>query len=398
VFAPIDGANCPGAATGDASAHSLLLDNGLIRVFLPVPDGAEFAITAVSDPYGCALTTDPTSGLPVVSVYRRPLPSTNLNFLSAVMFDGRESPSSPNAVTGQGPLNDPQTFMAFLRADLSHQAIDATLGHAQAASAPKADQVAAIVSLELGFYTAQTQGNSAGPLNAQGAKGGPLNLRGQSYSPGINDSLTPSVFTPQAFTIFAPWEALNSSPVDRFTALREMVAAGEKLFNTAPLTITNVRGLNDNTALGKPAQLAGTCTTCHDTPNVGNHSLPLPLDIGTSHVPTSAYEVDPNIASALAELSVPDLPVFLVSGCPDPFGQPVSFYTSDPGKALISGKCNDFNRGKGPILRGLAARAPYFHNGAAASLDEIVNFYNLRFQMGLTDDQKRALAAFLNSL
>jgi hypothetical protein len=41
---------------------------------------------------------------------------------------------------------------------------------------------------------------------------------------------------------------------------------------------------------------------------------------------------------------------------------------------------------------------PYFHNGAAARLDEIVNFYNLRFQMGLTDDQKRALVAFLNSL
>ena len=34
--------------------------------------------------------------------------------------------------------------------------------------------------------------------------------------------------------------------------------------------------------------------------------------------------------------------------------------TTEPGKALISGPSSDFNRGKGPILRGLAARAPYF--------------------------------------
>ena len=92
--------------------------------------------------------------------------------------------------------------------------------------------------------------------------------------------------------------------------------------------------------------------------------------------------------------------MFLVAGCPNPFnaGQPESFYTSDPGRALISGKCSDFNRLKGPILRGLAGRAPYLHNGAAATLLELVNFYDQRFQMGLTSVQKRQLVAFLNSL
>ena len=87
-------------------------------------------------------------------------------------------------------------------------------------------------------------------------------------------------------------------------------------------------------------------------------------------------------------------------GCPNPFnpGQVESFYTTDPGKALISGLCSDFNRGKGPILRGLAARAPYFHNGAAANLDELVNFYNQRFQMNLSEGQQQDLIAFLNSL
>jgi cytochrome c peroxidase len=94
------------------------------------------------------------------------------------------------------------------------------------------------------------------------------------------------------------------------------------------------------------------------------------------------------------------LPVFEITGCPDPAnpGATVNYYTSDPGKALITGACADVNRGKGPILRGLASRAPYFHNGAAANLDELVNFYNERFQMNLTSREKRQLIAFLNSL
>ncbi len=400
LFAPVDGANCPNAAAGDSDAHSLLLNTGLIRVSLPMPTNAEFTLTVVSDPYGCALTTD-GAGQQSVSVFRRPLPATNLRFLSAVMFDGRESPGAFDPTTGQGPLNDPKTFTAYLRADLAHQALDATLGHAQALTAPSSDQLNAIVNLELGFFTAQTQDNAAGPLDAQGASGGPLTLSGQPYHPGINDSLG-SAFNGQAFSAFAPWATLTSATADKFTTSREQVAAGEAIFNTRTFSITNVRGLNDNAVLGSPPTLVGTCTTCHDTPNVGNHSLPLPLDIGTSHAPnssTSSYEPDANIASALGELSGADLPVFLVSGCTLPFkGQPVSFYTSDPGKALISGKCSDVNRGKGPILRGLAARAPYFHNGAGASLIELVNFYNSRFNIGLSDDEKAALFAFLKTL
>jgi hypothetical protein len=325
-------------------------------------------------------------------VYRRPLPATNLHFLSAVMSDGRESVT--DATTGQCSLGDPQTFSTCLRADLAHQAIDATLGHAQASAPPTTDQVTAIVNLELGFFSAQIQDNAAGPLNAQGAHGGPHTLSSQPYYPGINDSLTPSVFKPTTFTIFAPWETLSSASADRYTSARETVAEGEKVFNTFPLTITGVRGLND--ALDQPS-IGGTCTTCHDTPNVGNHSLPVPLDIGTSHVPT--YEPPGSlIAAALTQLTgMPRLPTYRINGCTDPFtGQAV--YTTDPGKALISGLCSDVNRIKGPILRGLAARAPYFHNGAAASLHDIVNFYNIRFQMNLTDAQESALIAFLNAL
>jgi cytochrome c peroxidase len=399
LFAAVDGANCPNARTGNAADHSLLLSHGLIRVFLPLPASAQFSVAVVHDPYGCAMVPGANGTQPVVSVYRRPLPTTNLNFLSTIMFDGRET----HLLLNNGP-----TFLANLNTDLTQQALDAITIHAQAAEPPTASQLADIVGFELGLFSAQVYDADAGSLSAHGAYGGPVNLAGQPYYPGINDSLgadpTGAAFNPVSMTLFAAWSNLNDNDgnfIERHQdAQRGKIAAGAALFNSAPVQISNVRGLNDNAALGKPSTFAGTCTTCHDTPNVGNHSFPLPLDIGTGHSVLPSVEPDPNIAAGLAELSMPELPVYLISGCPNPFnaGQPESFYTTDPGKALISGLCSDFNRGKGPILHGLAARAPYFHNGAAANLAELVNFYNLRFQMNLTDEQKEELVAFLNSL
>jgi hypothetical protein len=399
LFAAVDGANCPNARTGNAADHSLLLSHGLIRIFLPLPANAQFSVSVVHDPYGCAIVPGANGAQPVISVYRRPLPTTNLNFLSTIMFDGRET---------HVPLNNGQTFLANLNTDLTQQALDAITIHAQAAQPPTASQLADIVRFELGLFSAQVSDADAGSLSAHGAYGGPVNLAGQQYYPGINDSLgadpTGAAFNPVSMTLFAAWLNLNDDGGNFIEiyqdAQRRRIAAGATLFNTVPVQISNVRGLNDNAALGKPSTFTGSCTTCHDTPNVGNHSFPLPLDIGTGHSVLPSVEPDPNIAAGLAQLSMPDLPVYLINGCPNPFnpGEPESFYTTDPGKALISGLCSDFNRGKGPILHGLAARAPYFHNGAAANLNELVNFYNQRFQMNLTGEQKEDLVAFLNSL
>jgi len=417
LFASVDGANCANTRAADPAGHSLLLEYGLIRVTHLVPANAQFTLTVVHDPYGCALVADPTSGLLMASVYRRPLPTTNLRFLSAVMFDGRETVQ---------PLTALSTFAANLRTDLLHQAQTAITVHFQSDRTPTTAQLTDIVDFELGLSTAQIWDRSAGLLDSGEAAGGPRALAKQIYYPGINDVLgadpTGAPFNSSSMSMFTAWSAAAYSsdaesdaesddhavafdgrrvpgPLERAAARRD-IAAGETLFNTAPLTISGVRGLNDNAALGKPASFKGNCTTCHDTPNVGDHSLPLPVDIGIGHSVQPGFENDPNIAASLAELDEPNLPVFLVSGCPSPFsaGQPVSFYTTDPGKGLITGLCSDLNRLKGPILRGLAARAPYFHNGAAASLSQAVNFYNQRFSMNLTDEQKRQLAAFLNSL
>src|SRR5581483_182227 len=113
LFAPVDGANCSSVKRTDRAGHSLILQHGLIRVAITRPPSPEFSITTVHDPYGCALATDPLQGTTTVSVYRRPLPATNLSFLSAVMWDGRETPAT---------LSSGDTFSANLNTDLAAQA------------------------------------------------------------------------------------------------------------------------------------------------------------------------------------------------------------------------------------------------------------------------------------
>jgi hypothetical protein len=390
LFRPVDGSNCPDSpgvnnSPPPATAYGLLLNKGLIRVSLPIPSNAEFTVRVVSDPYGCALTGS-SAGQTQLSMYRRPLPATNLGFLSAVMWDGRES---------FNPLSKPVSFQSNLQFDLAHQAVDATLGHAQAAVTPSPEQVEQIVAFETSTYTAQVIDDAAGVLLAQGAQGGPVYLSHAPYYPGINDSLggDPNglAFDPGALTLFASWQGLAGK--SWYTAARQSIARGEVLFNSAPLTIQDVKGLNDTLGV---ASIAGTCSTCHDTPSVGNHSLPLPLDLGLSDTPADSG--DP-LAGALAELNPPLTPVFEFS-CSTSLGAPanVTVQTSDPGRAMITGHCADIGKFKGPVLRGLAARPPYFHNGSADSLDQLVSFYNKRFQAGLTANQMADLVAFLRSL
>ncbi len=360
IFRPVDGANCPSADVSSFSAkrkaYSALLNKGLIRISLPVPDGADFKIIDIQDPYDCPETTDLQPAM-----YRRPLPSTNLGFLATVMWDGRET------VKGQA-IND----------DLATQAVDATLGHAEATNKPTAGQVADIVSFETALYTAQAFDVRAGNLTDQGATGGPKDLSTQSFHIGINDVLgadpSGAAFNTNVFTEFASWDsARGPNAMDR-----RSVARGEALFNTLPITITGVAGLNDLPGL---ATVNGGCTTCHDTPHAGNHSVSLAIKIGTTDFP------------AVPALSTSGLPVYTVE-CAD--GSTLK--VTDIGRAMVTGKCADVGKLKGPILRGLAARAPYFHNGGAASLLDVVNFYDQRFNLNLSQQQKQDLVAFLRSL
>jgi cytochrome c peroxidase len=358
IFRPNDGAVCPDAdvSTLDARrrAYRLLLQKGLIRVALSIPLNAEFSLVDVDDPYAC------TPGVEL-ALFRRPLPSTNLRFLSAVMWDGRETQSGKT-----------------MEANFRQQAIDATLGHAQGLGAPTEDQLKQIVDFETGLFTAQVRDREAGLLNAAGALGGAAAISQQPFFIGINDPIglnpTGAPFDPRAFTMFTSWLRRSGDGDDQQEA-RRAIARGQELFNTRPITITGVGGLNDTQGL---PSIAGTCTLCHDTPNAGNHSVSMPLNIGISDAANRTN----------------DLPLYTLS-C-NATGEIVR--TSDPGRAMITGKCADIGKVKGPVLRALAARAPYFHNGSAATLADVVDFYDRRFALRLTAREKADLVAFLGSL
>lgn len=371
IFRPVDGATCP---TDDVStlaarrnAYKLVLNKGLIRVGISPRAGADFIVTNVDTPYsGCSDTTN-------LSMYRRPLPTTNLGFLSTVMFDGREFPV----------VGEPKPFTeAEILASFRQQAIDATEIHAQGQQ-PTDAQLQQIVNFETSIYTAQSFDDQAGPLHIDGATGGPVALSSVNFFLGINDPLGNNPqnlpFSPVIFSLYQNWLNIPDRKFDERTKARRSIARGEEIFNSFPIAIQGVGGLND-----VPLQdgqihpsIAGFCGTCHSTPNVGDHSFPAPLNIGIAD----------------ASRRTPDLPLFTIL-C----NNGTTVQTTDPGRALISGHCADIGKFKGPILRGLAARAPYFHNGMAADLDEVVSFYQTRFNLGLTDQQERDLVAFLKSL
>jgi cytochrome c peroxidase len=121
----------------------------------------------------------------------------------------------------------------------------------------------------------------------------------------------------------------------------------------------------------------GTCTICHNTPGAGNHSIAMPLNLGMAD----------------ASRRTPDLPLYTLQNKTQETVQ-----TTDPGRAMVTGKWADVGKFKGPILRALAARAPYFHNGSAADLEEAVDFYDTRFTIGFTDQEKADVVAFLGAL
>ncbi len=375
IFRTNDGSNSPNAdvSTLDArrAAYRVLLTKGLIRVGVGIPPDAEFELVGVDDPYGYASAQE-------LSLFRRPLPSTNLRLLSTVMWDGRETfrdAGSPFCILGTA------SCFASIHFDLAEQANHATTGHAQAAQQLSSEQRERIVEFETSLFTAQIFDDAAGELIAHRARGGPRLLGGQDFYFGINDVVsgdyrTGAPFDSNVFTLYTAWNTMNGGEHDGRAQARRAVARGERLFNSKPIRITGVKGLNDD--LSVPV-LDGTCTSCHDAPNAGDHSIPAPLDIGVAD----------------ASRRTPDLPLYTLRHKRPPFE---IIQTTDPGRALITGKWRDIGRFKGPILRGLASRAPYFHNGSARDLNAVVDFYDQRFEIGLTEDDKADLVAFLRTL
>jgi len=405
IFRPVDGATCPNADVSTREerreAYSLLLSRGLIRIGIAVPANADYQVVSVYNRYGCNVTD-------VISMYRRPLPTTNLPFLSAVMFDGRESSSATG--TNKVAYNN---YPTLLLSDLAHQSLDATVGHAQGdGTRPTPEEQQQIVDFETKLFTAQIYDRLAGDLRDDGVMGGPGGLSTQPFFISINSSvhfLLPSFeqpgglvtpgdgqFTSNIFNLYDKWA--QSSDDDQ-SAARRSIARGELLFNTLQIPISGVAGINNDLAagglvVGGIPTLQGTCGTCHDTPNVGNHSFPTPLNIGTGDLSPTNRSVN------LGGLDVSYLPEITICKKDATTGLPTNNCktTTDLGQALIDGRFDHVGKIKGPILRGLAGRAPYFHNGSAATLMDVVNFYDVRFNLNLSQQDKNDLVAFLKTL
>jgi len=389
LFRLNDGANGPNAPVATLAqrqtAYSLLLSKGLIRIPLTLPANRDFDVKVVLNPYESTGANPPQNSViaptatPELSFYRRPLLSANTRFISAVMWDGREAtvspvPANPRDVDNSG-IQASQAD-APVRINMLTQSNNATRGHAQGARDLTAAERAAIVDFQMNLVVAQERDNVAGALNLAGATGGPQALRTLNSFFGINDSHGGNpfgtAFNQSAMTMFNAWAGLTGSTQNN---RRAAIARGQTVFNTKTIRISGVRGVND--ALGV-ATLNGSCTTCHSHPNVGNHTDILPLDLGLIN-PAEGDNV---------------LPVFRIT-CR---ATGVQEEVTDLGRAIITGKCADLGKMKGPTLRALSARAPYFHNGSADSLDEVISFYDRRFHIGFTSQEVADLKAFLQAL
>ena len=350
VFAAIDGSNCPSLPQAQMSSHSLLLNRGLFRIGLPWPpiaaDGTaitpEFQIDVVNDPTGC--NTSSQYGLnsqqPTISVYRRPRLVANVSYLS-------------------GP--DGMYLLADGRAtSLQAQAMEAAAIHEED-PAPLTDcQLQQIQDFETQVFAAQNLDIQGGLLNQPGA---PPSLGVDNLAAGTGQPLpvTVGAFNDWANAFGMTWRQQD---------FRQSVARGNDIFLTRQFQIppgaTSPGGM-------------GTCATCHQP------GTPQWMDIGTTNLPSAKNS--------------PELPLFKITCNSDAPPHPVLgsvIYTQDPGRALISGKCADVGSILVQQFRGLVARAPYFSNGSAATLAELVGFYDQQFAIGLSDQDKQDLVNLLS--
>jgi cytochrome c peroxidase len=156
-----------------------------------------------------------------------------------------------------------------------------------------------------------------------------------------------------------------------------------------------------------PPSTRGMCAICHSGPmlNTSNGFNPLP-------VPPFFVPAGTRFQSILSGEFLPNgdpFRAYLITGT----GEVV--VSSDPGHALTTGDFRGFPFGnlgefKIPTLWNVKNTAPYFHNNAAKSLDEVLEHYDVFFNFAtpivlpgeppidLTEQDKADLKAFLNLL
>jgi hypothetical protein len=393
LFAAVDGSNCPNLPQDDRASHSLLIEHGLFRITRPWPpvasDGSpiepEFTLEVVRDPTGCNL--DSRYGLasdkPVVSVFRRPRPAANLNFATAIGFAFDPKNGLPLVIDPESGQPTSGNILADVRVrTLPAQAIDALISHGEAVgTAIDRAAINGIVDFETRLFTAQSFDTRAGDLAGDGALGGPDNL---AVAPA--GQLQSSTANP-IWGEFTPWKDLPApanGETDPTREFRLSVARGAKIFASRQFLVTDTAGIND-TGFGNPVR--NSCAFCHNMLHAGLDVAPGQVDLGTTNSPHANPQ--------------PELPMFRLTcnttRAPQPYlGRVV--YTHDPGYALTTGKCIDIGKITAQSMRGIAARAPYFSNGSAKTLADVIEFYDRRYELELTDEEKLDLLHLLEVL
>lgn len=243
-----------------ATFKATLMEKGLIRFARTVPATAEFAVTDVVDPSGFATPTQLVN-------FRRPTATANEALV---------------AQTGNGGALQPDIFAALAATVRGAAGFH---GQRDPANPVPVDQQNASATMQMGIFFAQSIDDDAGRLDDDGAKGGPFNLSVQPFHRGINDiqGMDPAgqPFTSKIFDIFDAWERYDHGRCGHGgkAEARAAIYRGQEIFNNRQFTISGVTGLNDQ--LNQP-MIVGSCGTCHNTPNVGGHSVY--RQIGRAHV------------------------------------------------------------------------------------------------------------------
>jgi cytochrome c peroxidase len=229
----------------------------------------------------------------------------------------------------------------------------------------------------LGIFFAQIKDYGAGRLDVGGAMGGPTNLSTFPFTLGMNDPIgSPATFNRKVFNIYDAWApyAVNNRHNDCEGDAKAAIYRGQEIFNFLEFDITGVPGFND--VVGQTTY-RGTCSTCHNTPNVGGHSVIRMMDIGTAE------------ESVCNEL----FPVLAVTNKTTGATRRLC----DMGRGG-NGVWADLAKFRVPPLRGLAARMPVFHDGQAKNIKQAIKFHEERFNIDLSHGRRKDLEAFLGAL
>jgi hypothetical protein len=392
LFAASDGSNCPSLPQSDRASHSLILDRGLIRIARPWPPRdlagraikPDFAIAVVRDPSTC--NRDPRYGLssaaPHISVFRRPRPVANFKYIEAMGFAYDPKAGLPLQVDPDTGKPVSGNLMADGRVpSLEAQMRDAAGAHLGFLKRLDGSDIQRILDFERRLYAAQQTDTVGGSLDADHALGGPRTL--QVSLPGRlgSDGGVP------VWSEFEAWDKLSTAEKAKLPpavrAFRESVMRGAKVFREKTFLISDTAGINSPIGFGNPVR--NSCVFCHNMSFMGMDVAPGQVDLGTTNQPFA----DP----------APDLPLFRITclGKPHPhYGRTI--LTSDPGFALTTGRCADVGRITLQTMRGLSARAPYFSNGSARDLRGIVDYYERRYDIGYTEQEKQDLVNLMRAL